>query len=462
MKPSTETSGNIGDPSGLSLKGPEIMPTLESQRTVSSLGFFMINVGMYVQLVAFIMGAQLYPALSPFSIVLTAALGNVLVWILLVLTGDIGLKHGIPYSVYVRAPFGYLGAHIPGLIRALPAIFWFGFQTWLGALAINEITKLLFGFDSLTLIIIIFGIFQIINTAMGINAIEKFDWVATPVLILTGLYIEYFLITKYNLTFSSFLVAGEGGFSFITAMAIMAGAQITMAVNISDITRFLKKGDDPSFGKLNRGSMHAQFWGLIIPMALFVFIGLTSGIATGEWNPITVMTTVFGDNPFVLVFVLGAFVVFAQVASNTGQNLMPPGYVFVNLFPKKIKYRDAVIAAGVIGLLIKPWAFAEFIPTILLVIACLLGPILGIMVSDYHLLRKRQLNLEDLYTPGGQYTYFKNFNPAAFIVFIPGILSGILVPDYAFFVSMIIGGLVYYLLMKYWIAKKYPQKELEV
>lgn len=444
----------------LSLSGKDIMPTTDKERTVSSLGFFMISVGMYVQLVSFIAGAQLYPGLSPVAIILSAVFGNVIVWVLLVLTGDIGLKHGIPYAVYARAPFGYLGAHVPALIRALPAIFWFGFQTWLGSLAINEIMIALTGYSNLTLIIIIFGAFQIYNTASGINAIEKFDWVATPVLFVTGLYILYFLVTEYNITLADLTTPGQGGTSFLTAMAIMAGAQITMAVSIADMTRFLKRGENESFFTLNKGSMHSQFWGLIIPMALFVAIGLVSGVATGEWNPITVMTDIFSDNTFLLVFVLGAFVVFAQVASNTGQNLMPPGYVFVNLFPHKIRFSTAVIVAGVLGLLIQPWQFAEHVSIILLVISSLLGPILGIMVSDYYFVRKRKLSIPDLYDEHGQYRYMNNVNPAAFLVFIPGILSGIFFPDYAFFVSMGIGAVVYYFLMTKWIIKKYPQKEI--
>ncbi|MCM3714789.1 cytosine permease [Alkalihalobacillus oceani] len=447
---------------GLSLSNKDIMPTKLSDRTVTSIGFFMICVGMYVQLVSFIAGAQLYPSLSPVAIILTAVLGNVIVWVLLVLTGDIGLKHGIPYAVYIRAPFGYLGAHIPGLIRALPAIFWFGFQTWLGSMAINEIIIALTGYSNLTLIIIIFGAFQIWNTASGINAIEKFDWVATPVLFVTGLYILYFLINRYEITMADFLSPGDGGISFITGMAIMAGAQITMAVSIADMTRFMKRSESDSFFVLNRGSIHSQFWGLILPMGLFVAIGMVSGIATGEWNPITVMTEVFQDNKFLLIFVLGAFVIFAQIASNTGQNLMPPGYVFVNLFPNKIKFSTAVIIAGIIGLLIQPWQFADYTSTILLIISCLLGPILGIMVSDYYFIRKRKLSIDDLYDANGQYKYANNFNPAAFIVFIPGILSGIFFPDYAFFIAMVVGAAVYYLLMKHWILKKYPQKEVEM
>lgn len=444
----------------LELKSKDLNPTTDKQRTITSIGFFMICVGMYVQLVSFIAGAQLYPSLSPLTIAVTCIIGNLFVWILLVLTGDIGLKHGIPYAVYIRAPFGYRGAHFPGLIRALPAVFWFGFQTYLGSMAIVLIMDLLFGWSNLLLVIILFGAAQILNTALGINAIAKFDWLATPILIISGIYIEYFLIVNYDLSWEILTAGGAGGTSLLAAFAIMAGPQITMPVNIADMTRFMKRGNSNEFFKLNRGSMVSQFFGLIPAMTMFVLIGMTSGIATGEYNPIIVMAQVFENNPFVLILVLGSFVIFAQVASNTGQNLLPPGYVFANLFPGKLKYSTAVIIAGVIGLIIRPWVFEAHIPVILLTISCLLGPILGIMLSDYYLLRKRKLNVEELYDSDGQYKYKNNFNPAALIVFIPGILSGLIIPDYAMYVSMFIGGLTYYLLMKFWIIKKYPQKEL--
>lgn len=448
---------------GLSLKGRDIMPKTDEDRTISPRGFFLISVGLYVQLVSFIVGAQVYPALSPFMIVLSVILGNFAVWILLVLTGDIGIKHGIPFAVYIRAPFGYLGAHIPALVRGLPAVFWFGFQTWLGAQALNIILETLTGYSNLWLIIAIFGAFQILNTALGINAIARFDWVAAPILIVTGIVMEILLIQRYDITFAQlFSQSGEGGISFLSAIAIMAGAQITMAVNIADFTQFLTRPDDVegNWVKRNIGSAWSQFFGLIPPMAFFVIVGMTSGIATGEWNPILVMAEIFGGNPIILIFVLASFVIFAQVASNTGQNLLPPGYVFVNLFPRKITFPVAVTAAGVIGLLIMPWNYAALIPTILLYISAGLGPIVGIMVSDYYLIRKRELNIEELYTSDGQYKYWNNVNPAAMIVYIGSAVAGILIPDFAFFAAMLVSIVAYYVLMKYWIIDAYPQTEV--
>lgn len=446
---------------GLSLKGKDIMPKSVKDRNISNFGFHLISIGLYVQLVSFVAGAQLYPALSPLMIIVTVIVGNLAVWVLLVLTGDIGLKHGIPFAVYIRAPFGYLGAHIPALVRALPAVFWFGFQTWLGATALNLILETLTGYSNLLLIIAVFGLFQILNTALGIEAISKFDWVAAPILIITGIIMEVVLIQRYDLTLTQlFSSSGEGGISFLSAVAIMAGAQITMAVNIADFTQFLERPEgDTSWVERNKGSALAQLFGLVPPMAFFVIVGMTSGIATGEWNPIFVMADVFGGNTILLIFVLTAFVIFAQVASNTGQNLLPPGYVFVNLFPRRISFSTAVTVAGVVGLLIQPWEYADLIPTILLWISALLGPIVGIIITDYYVIRKRQLNINDLYDATGQYTYWKNFNPAAITTYIVSAALGILFPDLAFFVAMLVSIGIYYVLMKFWVLDTYPQSE---
>ena len=94
----------------------DLMPTPPEKRTITSVTFFVMCVGMYVQLLSFINGAQLYPGLSPKMIIFACLAGNGLVWLLLTLTGDIGIKHGLPYAIYLRAPFGYKGSQAPGLV----------------------------------------------------------------------------------------------------------------------------------------------------------------------------------------------------------------------------------------------------------------------------------------------------------------------------------------------------------
>lgn len=450
---------------GISLSGKDIMPTVETERNISNMGFLMLWIGIAVQLVTFILGAQLYPALSPVSILMACILGNLVVAVLLTLMGDIGIKYGIPYAVYIRACFGYLGTHIPALIRALPAIFWFGFQTWMGAAALNVIMEMLTGYSNLTLLIILFGIVQIINTAMGIDAIAKFEWIASPSILIIGVVLLYMVMETHNLSIGKLLeIEGQGGVSFGFAVVAQMGTYITMALNASDFTRFLrvsKKDQNGTWWQANQGSFWGHTIGLVGSMFLFTFIGLVSGVATGNWNPIEVMVQTLGkDSPLLLIACL-AFVILAQWSTNVSANLLPPSYIIVNFFPRKITFPVAAIIAGIVGLLLQPWNFSAYIPQILVIITALLGPIAGIMFCDYYLLRKRKLNIEELYKADGQYKYWHNVNPAALIAYLPASISVFYYPDYGFISSFGLSVLLYYPLMKSWIVKKYPQPEIE-
>ncbi|WCK55164.1 cytosine permease [Aneurinibacillus sp. Ricciae_BoGa-3] len=449
---------------GMSLKSKELMPTGAEQRSMSNMAFLMLWIGIAVQLVTFIAGAQLYPALSPAEILLTCLIGNFVVAILLTLMGDIGIRYGIPYAVYIRACFGYLGTHIPAAIRAIPAVFWFGFQTWMGAFALNTIMKVLTGYSNLTLLIIVFGALQIINTAMGMDAISKFEWLASPSLLIIGVAMQIMVMNAHHLTLGSiFSMHGKGGISIGFAIAVQMGTYITMALNAPDFTRFLKVSPNNlggSWWQANKGSFFGHSIGLVASMLLFTLIGLTSGIATGNWNPVEVIVQTVGQNSPLLLLVCLAFIILAQWSTNISANLLPPAYIIINFFPRKINLVTASIIAGVIGLLIQPWNYSDQIPTILVIITALLGPIAGIMFCDYYLLRKRQLNVEELYKAGGQYRYWKNINPAALLAYLPAFLLGFFFPDYGFINSFVVSIVVYYPAMKYWIVKIYPQPEI--
>ncbi|WP_047154811.1 cytosine permease [Aneurinibacillus tyrosinisolvens] len=449
---------------GISLKSKDLIPTTAEERHISNFGFLMLWIGIAVQLVSFIAGAQLYPALSPTEIIVTCFIGNLVVALLLTLMGDIGIRYGIPYAVYIRACFGYLGTHIPAAIRAIPAIFWFGFLTWMGAAALNTIMEMLTGYSNLMLLIIVFGIVQVINTAMGMEAISKFEWLASPIILIIGVALQIMIMNAHHLTFSDiFSMEGKGGVSLGFAIAAQMGAYITMALNAMDFTRFLhvKKGAaEGTWWQANKGSMFGHTFGLIAAMMLFTLIGLTSGIATGNWNPIEVIIQTVGkDNPF-LLFVCMVFIILAQWSTNISANLIPSSYIIINFFPRKINLVTATIIASVIGLLMQPWNFSAQLPTILVLITALLGPIVGIMFCDYYLLRKRRLNIEELYKVDGQYKYWKNINPAAIVAYLPSFLLALLSPNYGFIIAFALGALLYYPAMKYWIVKRYPQPEI--
>ena len=448
---------------GMSLKGKDIMPTLPQERTMTNFQLLCTWWGMAIQLVLFIAGAQLYPALSPVEIVMAAIVGNVIVAALLTLNGDIGIRYGITYSVYVRAAFGYMGAHVPSLLRAGFAIFWFGYQTWFCAYAMNKILFILTGYSNETLLIIIFAILQIWNMMHGTKAVALFEKYAAPCLMVVGVYLLYEILGAYNSSIGQICsIKGEGGISFAYAICAMMGHFITMTLNISEFTRYLKAPDPYSnpWWKVNFGSWWSQTIGLVSSLAAFTFIGVCCGVLTGEWNPINVLIEVIGSKSVPLLILCLLFVLFAQWSTNTAANLLPPTYVIVNLCPSKINVKIAALIGGVVGVVMRPWLFADNTTAILVASSALLGPVCGIMICDYYVLRKKNLNVKDLYDEHGQYRYANCWNPAAIISMIVGAVPACMYPDYGIEIAFGVAFVLYYILTKYWIVKKYPQPEI--
>jgi NCS1 family nucleobase:cation symporter-1 len=164
-------------------------------------------------------------------------------------------------------------------------------------------------------------------------------------------------------------------------------------------------------------------------------------------------------------------VAISTLATNIAANIVSPANDFANLAPRKINFRTGGLITGVIGILIFPWKLIAdpngYIFTWLVGYSSLLGPIGGIMIADYYFVRKQQLNVDDLYSLKGRYTFSNGFNNKAIVALLLGILPnvpGFLVTiqlvskdafwpwvsdiyHYAWFAGFIISGLIYMLLM---------------
>ena len=108
-------------------------PVRYSERSLEQYSLCMIWFGFAVQLVIFMLAGQLYPSCSVMQVVIALLLGNTVPVIVIFITQEIGVKFGLTYSVLVRIMFGTKGGVFAGWLRAVAAIFWFGFQTWLCA-----------------------------------------------------------------------------------------------------------------------------------------------------------------------------------------------------------------------------------------------------------------------------------------------------------------------------------------
>lgn len=245
------------------LVSKDLLPTTKKDRHISPLEFMLMWVGMSILLAVFTNAANMFPSLSIKSILLAVMVGNLITVATLAINGDIGITHGISFPVYLRAIFGYTGCYVPSVIRAIPACFWYGFQTFLGAEAINMILMKLTPWPGtypyVVGIIIVFLIVQSFTTAQGIDAIKKFENVVTPLMFLVVMYLLYFVLTKTGLAPSEILNTPAGEvtgtrYSFAYAVTAMTGFWATMALNIPDLTRFVKCNPDSPTGSSATGA----------------------------------------------------------------------------------------------------------------------------------------------------------------------------------------------------------------
>lgn len=446
----------------MELKNSDILPAKDHERNLTLFDFTLLWAGMTIGIAGFAVGAQLYPGISPTGIIWATLAAYTLVTVLLVLNGDIGMRYGIPFTVYMRACFGYSGAHIPGIIRTIPCLFWFGFQTWVGALALNEIVKMTVGVSNLTVLIILFAAVQVLNAIYGLKAMAKFDWVAIPLLVIVLGITVMWLLKSHGVTVVDIMaVSGEGTTPFSFAVMGVAGGWITMSLNSPDLTRKLRRGENYHFNagffSVNKDAIIGQILGLVIVGSLVIIVGMVAGVLTGVWNPIDVLISAFGSSNPLILTVAFITIIFAQWSTNVAANLMPPAYILVNLFPK-LNFAKATIVSGIVGIVIMPWKFSDYLVHFQVITSGLLGPIVGIMIADYYMIRKRKLNVNDLYEKGGQYTYLKNYNPAALLTLAISFVVGFLFPDYSFFISFFLSLILYVVFMKKLVMPKYDQR----
>jgi len=395
----------------------------------------------------------------------TILLGNLIVLIPMILNAHAGTKYGIPFPVYVRASFGVRGANIPAVLRALVACGWFGIQCWIGGQAIYSMLRVLWptvASHSITPWFCFFA-FWLLNMLViwrGIETIKFLEGIGAPFMLAVGLLLLWWITRKAGglgpvlSTPSKFKTTGEFLHFFIPSLTGMVGFWATVALNIPDFTRYAKS---------QKAQMVGQALGLPTAMTLYSFIGVAvtsaSAVIFGQaiWDPVALLGRF--NEPVVASIALIALLI-ATLNTNVAANVVSPSNDFSNLNPRLISFRTGGLVTGVIGILMMPWRlltdFQSYIFGWLVGYSGLLGPIAGIMIADYFVVRRRSLNPADLYRRGGAYEYSNGFNYRALAALAFGVivaLVGLLIPslrwlyDYAWFVGFLVSAVAYTLLM---------------
>ncbi len=396
----------------------------------------------------------------------TILLGNLIVLIPMLLNAHAGAKYGIPFPVLVRASFGVRGANVPAVLRALVACGWFGIQTWIGGQAIYTMLQILWPASAQLPggVWICFFSFWALNMLViwrGIETIKVLEGIGAPFMLVVGLLLLFWITNKAGgfgpvlSTPSKFKTTADFIRFFIPSLTGMVGFWATVALNIPDFTRYAKS---------QKVQMMGQALGLPAAMTLYSFIGVAvtsaSAVLFGEpiWDPVILLSRF---NQPVIAFIALIALLLATLNTNVAANVVSPSNDFSNLKPSLISFRTGGLITGVLGIAMMPWKllsdFSSYIFGWLVGYSGLLGPIAGIMITDYFLVRGRQLDVEDLYRRGGQYEYSNGVNWKAIFALGAGIvlaLIGLVLPpvrwlyDYAWFVGFAVSGIVYLVLMR--------------
>jgi nucleobase:cation symporter-1, NCS1 family len=448
------------------LYNPDLAPVPPERRTWGTYNYAALWVSMSVNILTYMLAASLIQGgMNWKQAVATVLVGNTIVLLPMLLNSHPGTRYGVPFPVLARASFGVLGANVPAVLRALVACGWFGIQTWIGGEAINTLVGTLWSpwKEFPAGVAVCFLLFWAINLAVvlkGIEYIRFLQGISAPVLLGVGLLL---LGWAYK-TAGGFgpMLAAPSKFTstadflkfLIPALNGTVGFWATLSLNIPDFTRFARS---------QRAQALGQALALPATMTLYSFIGVAVTSATviiygtAIWDPVQLLSRF--NSPVAVVISLVA-IILATLNVNIGANVVSPANDFSNLWPRKISFKIGGIITCFAGIAMMPWKLLAnhktFIFGWLGGYAAFLGPVAGIMICDYFVLRRRMLAVDDLYLRGSAYEYSRGFNWRAVFALALGAgtaLIGLIVPplrflyDYSWFVGFAVAFVSYYVLM---------------
>jgi len=433
------------------LHNPDLAPTKVQGRRWGGYSIFALWTNDVHNIANYSFAIGLYAlGLGGWQILLSLGIGAALVYFFMNLSGFMGQKTGVPFPVMSRISFGIHGAQLPALIRAVIAIAWFGIQTYLASVVFRVLlTAIHPGFadydhDSVLglstlgwVCFVIIWFVQLVILAYGMETVRRYEGFAGPVILLTVAALAGWMYTQAGATIAwsirEPLSGGEMWRNIFAGAALWPSIYGTLILNFCDFAR-----SAPS----RRTILVGNFWGL--PVNILMFASITVLLCGAQFqingqviqSPTDIIATI--PNTFFLVLGCLAFLI-VTVAVNIMANFVAPAFVLSNLAPRLLTFRRAGLISAAIAVLILPWNLYNsplVIVYFLSGLGALLGPLYGVIMVDYWLLRKGRIDVPALYSedPSGPYYYSGGVNLRALAAFIPAALIAIvlaLVPGFA-------------------------------
>jgi NCS1 family nucleobase:cation symporter-1 len=426
------------------LWNPDLAPTPPERRTWRWYHYAALWLGMVMCVPAYTLASSLVGAgMSAGQAITTVTLGNLIVLVPMLLIGHAGAKYGIPYAVLARCSFGTIGGRFPAMLRALVACGWYGIQSWFGGMMIYALAGVIVGHPLAgariavlginlwqAVCFLVFWLLQFYFIVHGIESIRRLEtYTALIKVVICGLLLcwAYDKAGGFGPIVRSPSQFGPGGARsgqfysvFWPSLTAMVGFWSTLALNIPDFTRFARSQRDQVVG---------QALGLPVPMgllaALAVFVTSATVVIYGNaiWDPVTLAGRMTGAAVLLALLVL----LVDTISVNLAANLVGPAFDFSSLYPRRISYKTGGYITAVIAVVMMPWKILSsthgYIFTWLVGYSALLGSVAGILIVDYYHVRRKMIDVRELYREQGSGYYYRGgWNPIAMGAFLIGVL----------------------------------------
>lgn len=428
----------------------DVLPKTADKRNMNKKNYFTLWMGAVHNIPNYTaVGGFLFLGLSPINVILAIIISSLVVSAFMVYNGRAGSKYGIPFAMQLRSTYGVVGSKLPGFLRGcIAAIAWFGLQTYTGALALVILLGKLwpgfldlggdfsfFGIDMPGLIA--FSLLWIVNVLIGLGgggSLNKFTAVLNPLIYLVfgGMTIWAINVAggignilSYTATGSE-VVNHPAMIGYLIIISSIIAVWAAPGSSVSDFTQNATSTKDQAIGQT--ASLVVAY--LIFAFSsVFILIGGSLHFGVQEWNVLNIVNK-WDSLPAIIIAVL--VLLMTTISTNSTSNIIPAAYQLSALFPKKINYKRGVWIASIIGFLIMPWKLMENPDSIFIflnTIGALLGPVAGVMLAQYYIVDKQQIDLDALYMEKGknqEKNPYKGINIEAYIATIVALVASLI------------------------------------
>lgn len=399
----------------------------------------------------------------------TLIVTGIISYVFLALASYMGYKTGLPMMTLTRASFGLKGSFGPSVINLVQFIGWAAANTFIAAISISVIFKDLFNWTAyadggkvgLVIGIIIMSLLHLASISLGEKSVRMIERVGIILVII-------FVIWEAIVVFQNVSLDQIFQWQPPKSVRISSGAAVDIlaAFNLAWVTA---SSDFSRFAKKKSGGTVWSFLGANFGLFGFAFIGLLATIGTA------VMNQAFDPNdsdPSTIASKLGLGIIALLViiiTSTTANavNLMAAGTALTNMW-HKLKLTPALWIVTLIATLVSfiPLLFATFLDafTVFLdYIGMFLGPEIAVFLVDYFIIRKGKYEISEVTKVSGKYWYQGGINWIAVVSWAIGIVLYFSLKTVSWisdtvgvtFVTMILAGVIYYILTK--VFSKYAK-----